>query len=840
MILKEINDRYEIRSTIKRGGFGIIYKGYDRILEKTVAIKKISPELMQDEKFRALFQREARYAAKLNHPNIVHIYDLVVGEDGQYFMIMEYIDGLDLQRLLNKCRDSKRLIPHHLAIYIIAEVCKALDYAHNCRDTETREPIQLIHHDISPSNIMVSSSGVVKLIDFGIAAVQRQLVPVTHALELTVQGKIPYLSPEQVQEDGQVDHRSDLFSLGLVLYELLTGKKFFENKEKLQILDILKNSKIKIQDLPGHPKALQQILQKALAKSPEERYQNANQFYLDLMTYLMSMRDLNSLDAELAQFVKQVTAGELPGEHQMPLPPEDGLQNILTSVEKDDEGDILASIFEEDEASMSPPAEKEKATIREPEAQPALQDYFDLEDEVNTVIDVIRLAARGHKTLMKRFLLGTIACGMVFMILDFVFHWTSLGTGLYDYVFPPAIKIQTIPAGAQVYLNDKLYPGTTPVSIGKIKPGVYELKLVLDGYAPIKKSIHVLRKGEVRIKGLENRPGYRPYVFHFRTTVFLNSNLPGAEVYINGLKYGKLTPCFLTWEVGEKCQIEMHKAGYEALDQFVLDTERKEWRMRDKRMWSVNMIEQPSIKYQITGLFGKYITIKSNPSLAQIYLDENPDPVGVTGDIDRFYLTAGVHKIRLVRKGYNTREFELTIDETTPASMMKNLSRPVKFTVFEANNPHQQLKARITKLIINGRTLSRQYITPCTINLFPFTYYAIISKEGYQDTRVKISPTARTVKVELKPALADISIAVLDANGNPVKDVKIKVKSLDEPNKPEIFLGITDEAGICGGTLEPGLYLFRAVKDNFNLQEKPLMVTATNLNLVEFNFANKN
>ena len=170
---KELEEKYRIVRKIKKGGFGIVYYGVHRKLNKPVAIKEISPTLLNEPKYLGMFQEEALNVAKLSHPNIVHIYDFLKTEDGHFFIIMEYIDGIDLAKILRHARKQASRIPYQLAVYIASEICKAVHYAHERHDPITNRNLNLVHQDISPSNIMISRLGEVKLIDFGIASVRR-------------------------------------------------------------------------------------------------------------------------------------------------------------------------------------------------------------------------------------------------------------------------------------------------------------------------------------------------------------------------------------------------------------------------------------------------------------------------------------------------------------------------------------------------------------------------------------------------------------------------------------------------------------------------------------------
>src|SRR6476646_2566512 len=215
-------DRYVVLEHLSEGGMGAIYVGKKMGaggFEMEVVLKQLLPEFTQQEEFIDLFLREAKLSATLDHANIVHTIDLVTA-GGEYFIVMEYLPGGDLRTLLKKAtRRGKRFSPA-AAINISREVLSALAYAHSKRDFNGN-PLKLIHRDVSPSNILLSYSGEVKLTDFGIAKAA------THtSLFYKVKGKIGYMSPEQAKSEP-LDHRSDLYSLAVCMYEIITGERLF-------------------------------------------------------------------------------------------------------------------------------------------------------------------------------------------------------------------------------------------------------------------------------------------------------------------------------------------------------------------------------------------------------------------------------------------------------------------------------------------------------------------------------------------------------------------------------------------------------------------------------------
>jgi hypothetical protein len=250
--------------------------------EKILVIKRILPHLAADETFVSMFIDEAKLTAQLTHPKIVQILDF--GDvAGQYFIALEFIDGFDALGLLRTCAQKRVHIPRHLAVFVINEVLEALDYAHNARDMEGKT-MHIVHRDISPSNIFISKRGDVKLGDFGIAHAQRRESKTQAG---TLKGKYGYMSPEQVV-GHPVDGRSDLFAIGVVLAEMLMGRRLFTAPNDLDVLLMVRDARIErldkyCRDLPS---VLDRIVRRALRKDPRERYDSAAEFRDELSDYL--------------------------------------------------------------------------------------------------------------------------------------------------------------------------------------------------------------------------------------------------------------------------------------------------------------------------------------------------------------------------------------------------------------------------------------------------------------------------------------------------------------------------------------------------------------------------
>jgi serine/threonine-protein kinase len=271
-----LGDRYDVGQVIGRGGMAEVYEGTDRRLNRRVAIKVLRPDLARDPMFQERFRREAQSAAGLNHPNIVAIYDTgedLVGDGSSQvsipYIVMEYVDGVTLRHMLS---NGPRILPER-ALEVIAGVLAALDYAHRHG---------IVHRDIKPANIMINSHGDAKVMDFGIARAMSDAATSVTATS-AVMGTAQYLSPEQARGES-VDARSDIYSTGCVLYELLTSNPPFNGESPVSIAyqHVNETPKLPSSTDPSIPPTLDSITMTALTKSPANRYQTAAEMRIDI------------------------------------------------------------------------------------------------------------------------------------------------------------------------------------------------------------------------------------------------------------------------------------------------------------------------------------------------------------------------------------------------------------------------------------------------------------------------------------------------------------------------------------------------------------------------------
>src|SRR6476620_6544714 len=301
--------KYYLLERINVGGMAEVFRakafgveGFERL----IAVKRILPNIAEDKEFIRMFIDEAKLAVQLNHANIAQIFDLGV-VDGSYFIALEHVHGRDLRAMFDRCRQLGDPMPVSQACFVVMKVCEGLDYAHNKRDVSGRE-LHLVHRDVSPQNVLISYEGEVKLIDFGIAKAAGKASKTQAGI---LKGKFGYMSPEQVR-GLPIDKRSDIFAVGIVLYELLTGERLFIGESDFSTLEKVRNVEINppSQYNKKIPQELERVVLKALARDPEDRYANAIDLHDDLQSFLYSVGEFFSRK-DLAAWMKRTFAMEI-------------------------------------------------------------------------------------------------------------------------------------------------------------------------------------------------------------------------------------------------------------------------------------------------------------------------------------------------------------------------------------------------------------------------------------------------------------------------------------------------------------------------------------------------
>lgn len=488
--------QYYLLEKIAQGGMAEIFKGlaYDLAgIQRTVCIKKILPHIAASREFIDMLVDEAKIAVKLSQGNIAQIYDLgKAGDD--YFMVMEYVDGQTLSRIHRKCLKQARKIPIPLVCTIISEIASGLNYMHRKTD-EAGHPLNIIHRDISPQNIMVSYSGTVKIIDFGIA---KAAVKIGHTESGILKGKFAYMSPEQAEGDN-LDHRSDIFSLGVIFHELLTGKRLFKASENKETLKNVKRSKVAppSQIIPEIPPELDAIVLKALSKDRRHRFAFASDFHEAILKFLHTQYP-DFRPAHLAEFIRDLFREEF------------ALQQTRRETEKE-----TPQIFLEPTAGRTPETEltqggqegavnwrefmlEEDLPKEAEKLKPEIKDRMEEESE----------SSEGENTDKKWFPRFTFKKEILFWSLGIAaaallgfFVWqfqggrspmppadaqkkpAAEGNVPSSPPLPPKIILESNPSGAKIYLNDRDTGLVTPTTLENLPPGSkHQLGIFLPNY----------------------------------------------------------------------------------------------------------------------------------------------------------------------------------------------------------------------------------------------------------------------------------------------------------------------------------------------------------------------
>jgi serine/threonine protein kinase len=283
--MSDSQQRYRVIEKLESGGMAEVFRAESEGLQgfrKQVAIKRVLPNLSSKKKFISMFLDEARLSAQLSHSNCVQVFDIGVG-DNAFFIVMEFVDGGNLKSIIDHIKKTGRDFPVEAAVYICLEICKGLAYAHELTDSNGA-PLHIVHRDMSPPNVLITKHGEIKIVDFGLAKANSQL---EHSEPGIIKGKFSYLAPEAAM--GQdVDARTDIFAIGIMLWELLSGQRLFLGDTDFQTV-----KKVQAAHVPSIsginkkvPKDLEAILGRALAREPEQRYQTARDLGHDLTRFL--------------------------------------------------------------------------------------------------------------------------------------------------------------------------------------------------------------------------------------------------------------------------------------------------------------------------------------------------------------------------------------------------------------------------------------------------------------------------------------------------------------------------------------------------------------------------
>jgi len=277
--------RYRVIDKLASGGMAEVFRAESAGIEgfkKKVAIKRVLPHLSKKRKFIQMFLDEARLSAHLSHSNVVQVFDIGIGDD-TYFIVMEYVDGADLKAIIETRRQRSQEFPLEAGVYVTTKICEGLAYAHELKDGDGN-PFGIVHRDMSPPNVLITRYGEVKIADFGLAKANNQLEKSEPGI---IKGKFSYLSPEAATGQ-EVDARADIFAVGIILWEILAGRKLFLGESDYETVKLVQQAQIPplTQFNKKVPPSLERTILRALARNPAERYQRASDLARDLNAFL--------------------------------------------------------------------------------------------------------------------------------------------------------------------------------------------------------------------------------------------------------------------------------------------------------------------------------------------------------------------------------------------------------------------------------------------------------------------------------------------------------------------------------------------------------------------------
>ncbi len=766
--------KYFLNEKLAVGGMAEIYKaktfGVDGF-EKLLVLKRILPHCCADKDFITMLVDEAKLSVTLSHANIVQVYDLgKVGDD--YFISMEYINGVNLRDIVYRCRERGMKIPDELATYIISEICKGLDYAHRKTDASGK-PFNIVHRDVSPQNILLSYEGEVKIVDFGIA---KAAMNISHTMAGILKGKIAYMSPEQAL-GKTVDWRADLFSTGIVLYEALTLEKLFTGESQFEVLKKIRTTRIDVPKLPDTvPEGLKPILAKALAYHVKDRYQTAGDIQVDLTKYLYTTH-IDFTTQKLAAFIKDLFAEEIGKQHErgaleMKLEAqtssiniaEEALQENLVHREDTVPTNIIQEVTSDESVSIKVP-QNTPQTAKKSLGQ--------------------KLAAVG--------IAAVLVASVAFAYFKFIHpQITGQPTATKIPYIPAAgtLNINSTPPGAKIFLDNQEMGLVTPAILENLTIGkAYTVKLKKDEFADSDRFITITSTDPVVTMNIELEVA--------SGTLDIASEPAGAEIFVDGNQTGQFTPTSLTGvPLNTDINVKLIKEGFNEFEQTVKLTSNKPQNISAKLTQTA----------QISS-----IEITSEPAGAQIFLNGRDTGLLTPATIPN--LTLGEKQnIRLVKAGYEGVTRSVTLTDTKPlkvAEILKSTAAPPITPPIDKPTPPVKPPPPIpppvtatatvsiesdpagAKIILNGKNTGKK--TPSTLkNLGIGKNYTVrLEKQNYEPftkeiTVSKAEPLA--IKGDLKELAPPPPPIIDDKITYPPSAEPASLKVSSSPSGAEVFI----------------------------------------------------
>ncbi len=565
---------YQLIKKLASGGMASIYLARQKGLEgfeKLLVVKRILPHLAENDEFVTMFLDEARIAARLNHPNIVQIFNLGAQGDS-FFIAMEYIHGEDVRRVWKRSEAAGKPIPIPLVCRIVMDAAAGLDYAHKKADANGK-PLGIVHRDISPQNILVTFEGGVKVVDFGIAKAADQATVTKSGV---LKGKYSYMSPEQAA--GQkIDRRSDIFALGIVLYELLTGTRLFKRGNDIQTLNAVADCDVVAPSQVNSrvPAELDPIVLKALAKNPDDRFSDAAELQAALEEWLLQNK-LPASSVQLATFMQDIYAERLRREAQegrvlveeldKSRSPEDGLKATPAKPERRATGSARGPrggpVDDPDATRAERSGEAREAARERSSSKPAERERTTGPTLTMPSVTVADPSPRAKFPWIWAAIFVVVGASLGAW---FVLRATRGGV----------VRLVTEPAGATVIVDGApLEDMKTPCTLPKLKPGRHKLSLLKDGHERLDTEFDAPSSGEATLPPFKLVPVTKPAPEPapppeppkpVTVTVTVKSTPAGAMAWLDGKKLGP-TPITVELSTGAQVPLKLELNAYKDLE----------------------------------------------------------------------------------------------------------------------------------------------------------------------------------------------------------------------------------------------------------------------------------
>ncbi len=606
-MINRIVRNFEIKELIATGGMAAIYKAVQTSLDRVVAVKILHGHLAQDKNFIARFEREAKAAANLKHENVVNIIDYGKAED-VYFIAMEYVEGRSLKDLIN----SIKFVPNDIAFAIVNAIGQGLDHAH-------RKGV--VHRDIKPANILIGYDGTVKIADFGLAQAQ-DLTSVT--VTGSIVGTPAYMSPEQAA-GKKVDSRTDIFSLGVVFYEMITGIKPFTGENYSSVIhEILTVKPPKPVDAnPLVTKEVNDIIERMLEKDSDKRYQDISDVNEDISSYF-HRKNIKISKKKIGEFIST------PAEHFKSLVEkrkekhfERGLYFMTLGLEKID--DAIS--------------EFSKVLHLDPNDIKAQKYYSDLKKKKEKKVMV-----REKKEVVpakKNMLLpvGIIAGVLVVVMLFAFFKRRGRGRHLEEPTGLSSVNIKSTPSEASIFLDNKNTELVTPARIENVSAGGHTLKLLKAGFSPYIENF-VAKEGDTLVLNAILSEEVKPISYG---SIVVKSKPTNASVFLDNVNQKLRTPCTLKNIQEGEHKIKIAKKGYEAVE--------VSRNVTSDKPAQVSVTLKKSATKPVSSSQFSYMKINVSP-WAKIYIDDRYiETTPIAGPIK---VPSGTHSVKLENPNFKT------------------------------------------------------------------------------------------------------------------------------------------------------------------------------------------